>query len=251
MLIPFRYIQTTTYATTAAAVGRPSPGLASGLGAELPFNVHLLALYTQDYFNFTQFSAHPSAFAAAHGVDAKTSRVLVRLQHIFEEGESVKYATPVEVNLDALLNLAGWKLTNVTEMNLTANRAKADVQKLKWLTRGSLTTVLLSRTRTIAHTSPHHRTRVDTFCGAGRGRAAGGEWGDGHGGDPVPVRDPHLPLRVHRRLDTHSRLQRENKKNSLLNWRLYRGSSAEACISHSLLCWFKVVPRMQFFNCNL
>jgi hypothetical protein len=64
--------------------------------------------------------------------------VLVRLQHIFEEGESVKYSTPVAVNLDALLNLQGWKVTNVTEMNLTANRAKTDVQKLKWLTSGSL-----------------------------------------------------------------------------------------------------------------
>jgi lysosomal alpha-mannosidase len=133
-------IQTTTYAAAATAGAvRRSPA-ASGLNSELPYNVHLLALYTQDYYNFTQFSAHPSKFAAASAVDAaQTSRVLVRLQHIFEEGESAKYSTPVSVDLNALLNLQGWRVTNVTEMNLTADRAKADVQKLKWLTSGSLT----------------------------------------------------------------------------------------------------------------
>jgi len=93
--------------------------------------VHLLLLHTQDYLNFSQFASHPPSAAAT------TSRLLVRLQHIFEEGESVKYSTPVNINLDKLLNLQGWKVANITEMNLTGNRAKTDIKKLKWITSGT------------------------------------------------------------------------------------------------------------------
>jgi len=103
----------------------------NGLNGELPYNVHLLSLHTQDYLNFSQFASHPPSAAAT------TSRLLVRLQHIFEEGESVKYSTPVNINLDKLLNLQGWKVANITEMNLTGNRAKTDIKKLKWITSGT------------------------------------------------------------------------------------------------------------------
>jgi hypothetical protein len=128
--------QVTTYdtASTASSVAGGRQVSASGLKSELPYNVHLLALYTQDFLNFTQFSSP----APPRGAPS-TSRVVVRLQHIFEEGESAKYATPVNVDLDALINLEGWKVANITETNLTANRAKVDVKKLMWRTGGSLT----------------------------------------------------------------------------------------------------------------
>ncbi|XP_031833177.1 lysosomal alpha-mannosidase II isoform X1 [Nomia melanderi] len=80
---------------------------ASGLAKALPRNVHILTLEPWTY-----------------------NIILLRLEHIFEVGESETLSQPVEVNLrDVFTN---YNIVTVEETSLGANQWKADMNRLKW-----------------------------------------------------------------------------------------------------------------------
>jgi len=74
---------------------------------DLPFNVHLLTLEALDDGSY-----------------------LIRLEHMFEEGEVGDYGTPVTVSLQDVFTFS---ISDVTELILSAN-ADYPVKRLEWKT---------------------------------------------------------------------------------------------------------------------
>jgi len=81
----------------------------SPMSEPLPHNVHLLNLKTR-----------PDGF------------VILRLTHIYAEGEDHEFSRPATVNLDTLF--PGLQLISATEMTLTANQPLAELKRLVWKT---------------------------------------------------------------------------------------------------------------------
>jgi hypothetical protein len=114
-------------APTLARDARKGGGGGSGdpphqVGA-LPINLHLHTLTLLD-----EASCDPFALAecrrrvdAGGGGGARRETLLVRLQHLFGEGEDAQLARPTSVDLVALL-APRWKVLHVDESTLTAGR---------------------------------------------------------------------------------------------------------------------------------
>ncbi|XP_001603702.3 lysosomal alpha-mannosidase isoform X1 [Nasonia vitripennis] len=60
----------------------------------------------------------------------KDGEVLLRLEHLFEEGESPKYSVPAQVDLKEVFS--GFTVQSVQETILGANQWMEDLQRLKW-----------------------------------------------------------------------------------------------------------------------
>eukprot|EP01114_Cavostelium_apophysatum_P015022 TRINITY_DN4014_c0_g1_i1.p1 TRINITY_DN4014_c0_g1~~TRINITY_DN4014_c0_g1_i1.p1 ORF type:complete len:832 (+),score=225.18 TRINITY_DN4014_c0_g1_i1:499-2994(+) len=83
--------------------------------APLPPNVHLMSF---------------------RAVEWNTSAVIVRLQHIFAVGEHSVLSQPAVVDLGSLFT-SPFSVSDITEMNLTGNQLKSDVNRLHWITNES------------------------------------------------------------------------------------------------------------------
>lgn len=105
LLPPFYLFEETTVSVHAwkeSAVNKWS-----GLAMSLPANVHLLTLEPWG-----------------------DNLMLLRLEHMYEKGESTDYSNPVTVSLKGLL--ADWEIVEAEEMILSANLAKKDENRLQW-----------------------------------------------------------------------------------------------------------------------
>ncbi|XP_033226250.1 lysosomal alpha-mannosidase-like [Belonocnema kinseyi] len=60
----------------------------------------------------------------------KDDSILLRLEHIFEIGESVKYSIPVQVNIKDLFS--EFTIVSIKETNLSGNQWRKDVNRMKW-----------------------------------------------------------------------------------------------------------------------
>jgi len=87
----------------------PVPNATQGLTLDLPSTVHLLTL--------SPLKDH-------------VGQLLVRLEHMFEAGESQVYSLPVTVSLQHLLK--GKEITQARETTLSANKWKDEAQRLTW-----------------------------------------------------------------------------------------------------------------------
>ncbi|XP_033225887.1 lysosomal alpha-mannosidase-like [Belonocnema kinseyi] len=79
-----------------------------GLAKKLPPNIHILTLEPW-----------------------KDGSILLRLEHIFEAGESVKYSIPVTINIQNLFS--DFTVTAVHETTLGGNQWLEDMERLKWV----------------------------------------------------------------------------------------------------------------------
>eukprot|EP01121_Diplochlamys_sp_Union-15-3_P008289 TRINITY_DN2194_c0_g2_i2.p1 TRINITY_DN2194_c0_g2~~TRINITY_DN2194_c0_g2_i2.p1 ORF type:complete len:147 (-),score=24.18 TRINITY_DN2194_c0_g2_i2:61-441(-) len=61
-----------------------------------------------------------------------STQYLLRLHHLYAVGEDQLYSTPVSIDLDGLF--ANKRIVSVTEMSLTANQKRSDVDRLQWIT---------------------------------------------------------------------------------------------------------------------
>jgi len=89
----------------------PLANTTHGLTLDLPANVHLLTL--------SPLPGH-------------AGQLLVRLEHMYEAGESQVYSLPVTVSLQHLLQ--GKEITQARETTLSANKWKDESQRLQWKT---------------------------------------------------------------------------------------------------------------------
>ncbi|XP_033226476.1 lysosomal alpha-mannosidase-like [Belonocnema kinseyi] len=80
----------------------------SGLAERLPSNIHILTLEPW-----------------------KDGSVLLRLEHLFEEGESIEYSKPAKINLQDLFS--DFIVTGVHETTLGGNQWLEDMERLKWV----------------------------------------------------------------------------------------------------------------------
>lgn len=60
-------------------------------------------------------------------------RYLVRVEHFFELHEDATYSQPIQIDLQQLLHSLG-KISDLTEMILTANMPLAEMKRLNWTT---------------------------------------------------------------------------------------------------------------------
>ncbi|XP_078036305.1 lysosomal alpha-mannosidase II isoform X1 [Augochlora pura] len=79
----------------------------SGLNNSLPVNVHMLTLEPWKY-----------------------NTIILRLEHIFEKGETKTLSQPVEINLQGLL--ANYSILTVREATLGANKWLSQMNRLQW-----------------------------------------------------------------------------------------------------------------------
>ncbi|OMO83542.1 hypothetical protein COLO4_22449 [Corchorus olitorius] len=86
-------------------------GTAMDPGYSLPLNVALITLQELD-----------------------DGSVLLRLTHLYQEGEDSTYATLAKVELKKMFN--GRTIKQVTEMSLTTNQVKSEMKKLSWKVQG-------------------------------------------------------------------------------------------------------------------
>ncbi|XP_066472931.1 lysosomal alpha-mannosidase [Tiliqua scincoides] len=91
--------------------GQPSITQFSALHHALPSNIHLLTL-----------------------AQWEPNSILIRLEHQFEQKESVNGSVPVEINLLDLFS--SFNITTVQEMNLAANQKYEDMRRLTWKSDG-------------------------------------------------------------------------------------------------------------------
>jgi lysosomal alpha-mannosidase len=79
----------------------------SALNKELPQNIHLLSLEQW-----------------------KNNQILVRLEHFYESVDNNDLSKAIEVDLENLLK--PFKISNLTEMTLTANEVLSQTHRMKW-----------------------------------------------------------------------------------------------------------------------
>lgn len=115
------------------------------LNGTLPPNVHLFSL---------------------NAVDGTSNKTLLRLQHIFEIDEHPQLSLPVKVDIRSLF-APPYKVSNITEMNLTANQKKSDVKRFHWNsetdTKAETTTSLIPRDNVVILKPTEIRTFLVEF----------------------------------------------------------------------------------------
>jgi alpha-mannosidase len=105
----------------AGDAGAPSQPSRRGLSQDLPPNVKLVTLgVTSPQYN---------------------DNVILRLAHLYEEGEHPTLSRPVNVSLAQVFAADGLRVTNATELSLTGNQTPADIAKarLRWRVAGEAT----------------------------------------------------------------------------------------------------------------
>ncbi|XP_063885164.1 lysosomal alpha-mannosidase-like isoform X4 [Scylla paramamosain] len=111
-----------------------------GLGMNLPSNVHLLTLEPWG-----------------------DNLLLLRLEHMYEKGESDTHSSPVTVSLKGLL--ADWAITGVEEMILSANLRKKDEHRLKWKVKTTSTAQASPSEQHRTNNIVHHQDPLSVTLG--------------------------------------------------------------------------------------
>jgi len=91
----------------------------TALSAPLPANLHLLSLEIRN----------PVPNGPSPQGDTFT---LLRLQHLFEQGESTQYSVPVTFNISSLFPTSVLTINSLEETTLSGNLDRADVKRLTW-----------------------------------------------------------------------------------------------------------------------
>jgi len=63
--------------------------------------------------------------------------VVLRVQHLFEAGESTTYSVPVNIDLNILFPPVYLPINDIEETTLTANLLLSQLNRLKWNTKSS------------------------------------------------------------------------------------------------------------------
>ncbi|XP_077992129.1 epididymis-specific alpha-mannosidase-like [Glandiceps talaboti] len=112
----------------------------SGVLEDLPANLHLLTLKTPGWTFSADHQQHLKNIQKRDkkfkSIEPNFKRVLLRLHHMFAEGEHPHLSNPATVDLQELLSPLG-NVVNVEERSLTAIWSTKDLHRWTWNTQGS------------------------------------------------------------------------------------------------------------------
>jgi len=116
----------------------------TALTVPLPENVHLLSLELRNPAVTTNSItyARPLAYrrpspSPTEGSPQNDTFVLLRLQHLYESGESKQYSVPISVNISSIFPTKIFSINSLQETVLTANLARSAVNRFTWNTGSS------------------------------------------------------------------------------------------------------------------
>jgi len=110
-----------TNANSAADYSKNFKTSWTALTAPLPANLHLLSFEVR---NPTPTGVSPQG----------DTFVLLRLHHLFEQGESTQYSVPVTFNISSLFTPTAFAINTVEETILSGGLARKDLKRLTWKT---------------------------------------------------------------------------------------------------------------------
>ncbi|XP_005744980.1 epididymis-specific alpha-mannosidase isoform X1 [Pundamilia nyererei] len=119
----------------------------------LPPNLHLLSLSVPGWNYCSNHSVHLSHIQSGKDLHSQPDydRILLRIMHLFEEGEDPELSKPVTINLKEALQGMG-EVKGVEERSLTGTWDVASLQRWKWKTADNL-----------ENDNKQQRTRDDNF----------------------------------------------------------------------------------------